>query len=194
MLKLDSSQPSRADPEGLTIPARRLARLLFAVLVLAACDSGTPPLNSERIRQSFGSYGVEILQAYGGQRVSCLYSEDQASGKTCRTIAVVEFTQPVDNELLPEHERILTGQSIGEVFVDAGWRIDKRNLLIGETAASDWTFDLEKLMRIDTAQAIATHRYEFFVERGERRIHYATITEMHHPDYLDSEQLHSYYD
>ena len=151
-------------------------------------------MNSERIRDQFGSYGVEILQADAGRRVSSLYSQGPDSGRICRTFAVVEFTIPVAQQILSEHERIVAGQSIGEVFVDAGWKIDKVSLFIGESSASEHDFALDELMRIDAQQSLATHRYKFVVESGADRIEYATITEVHHPDYLDQRQLTSIYD
>jgi hypothetical protein len=49
-------------------------------------------------------------------------------------------------------------------------------------------------MRIENEQALATHSYRFIVIRNEQLIGYATITEVHHPDYLDPAQLHAIYD
>ena len=44
-------------------------------------------LNSERIAQRFGSYGIEVLESDGRVRVSNLYSNEQG-GRICRTFAV----------------------------------------------------------------------------------------------------------
>jgi hypothetical protein len=162
--------------------------------VLAACESEPPQLNSERILQKFGSYGVQILQADDARRISSLYSDDKASGRTCRTFAIVEFALPVDRQIRAEHERIVAGQSIGQVFVDAGWKIDKQNLFIGESNASGYGYKLDELMRVDEQQSLATHRYKFVVEYADRRIEYATITEVHHPDYFNSSQLRLIYE
>lgn len=168
--------------------------LLPGLVLLAACDGDRQALNSERIREQFGTYGVEVLQADAGRRVSSLYSEDPDTGRICRTFALVEFAVPVAPQVLAEHERIVAGQSIGQVFVDAGWKIDKVNLFIGESSASEHGFPLDELMQIDARESLATHRYTFVVESGGRRIEYATITEVHHPDYLDPLQLQSIYD
>jgi hypothetical protein len=164
---------------------------------IALCHTGwaaEPQLNSERILQRFGSYGVEILDANDNRRVSNLHSVDSSSGKICRTYAVVEFDQPVDSRLLAEHERIVSGESIGIVFSNAGWTIRKETLFIGESDASDYDDNLWKLMRIESERMLATHRYRFIVSRNAQLIGYATITEVHHPEYLDPAQLHAIYD
>jgi hypothetical protein len=179
----------------LTLRSGIATAALFASVAL--CHAGLaaePLLNSERIVQRFGSYGVEVLDADDNRRVSNLHSMDSSSGRICRTYAVVEFDQPVDSRLLAEHERVVSGESIGTVFSNAGWTIRKESLFIGESDASDYEDNLGRLMRIESEQALATHRYRFIVSRDEQLIGYATITEVHHPDYLDAAQLHAIYD
>jgi hypothetical protein len=179
----------------LTFKSCAATAALFATIAL--CHAGwavEPLLNSERILQRFGSYGVEVLDADDTRRVSNLHSMDSSAERICRTYAVVEFDQPVDSRLLAEHERVVSGESIGTVFSDAGWTIQKETLFIGDSDASGYEDKLGKLMRIDIEQSLATHRYRFIVSRNEQRIEYATITEVHHPDYLDTAQLRAIYD
>jgi hypothetical protein len=38
------------------------------------------------------------------------------------------------------------------------------------------------------------HAYELRIEQDPESIHYATIVEVHHPDYLSPVELHSLYD
>lgn len=162
--------------------------------LFVACDSERQTLNSERIEQQFGSYGVDILYADDARRISNLYSDEPASGKICRTFAIVEFSLPVDRRIVSQHERIVAGESIGQVFADAGWQIDKQNLFIGESDVADYSYNLREMMHIDSQRSLATHRYRFIISQGDLRIEYATITEVHHPEYLDSGRLRSNYD
>ena len=158
--------------------------LAFCALSLAvACTGDTGPLNSDRIEQRFGSYGVEILNADPTRRVSSLFSEEPG-GRVCRTYAIVDFHLPVDIRLASEHGEVTAGDSIGQVFRRAGWKIRKTTEFIAEENARDVGHDLPALMRVAGDQPLATHRYRFEVIKGDVRIHYATITEVHHPDYL----------
>ena len=52
---------------------------------------------------------------------------------------------------------------------------------------------LADLMRIDLPASLATHVYEFVIRKEGRSFDYATIVELHHPDYLAVEDLHSIY-
>ena len=63
--------------------------LLFFVSACASQDTSVG-LNSERIRQNFGSYGVDVLSNENKRRISSLYSID-GDEKTTRTYAVVDF-------------------------------------------------------------------------------------------------------
>ena len=48
-------------------------------------------------------------------------------------------------------------------------------------------------MRIAAGTALATHGYVLSVSKGDQRIDYARIAEMHHPDYLDLAMLKAIY-
>ena len=48
-------------------------------------------------------------------------------------------------------------------------------------------------MKIALPATLATHHYLFTVTRDERSWNYATITEIHHPQYLTVEDLHDLY-
>ena len=83
-------------------------------LCLAACagQETQPELNSERIRQTFGSYGVDVLFNDANRRVSSLYSGD-SNDRTTRSYAVVDFADPATPALVTEHALVESGQSIG---------------------------------------------------------------------------------
>jgi hypothetical protein len=165
---------------------------IVALTAAVACAARPELLNSERIERRYGSYGVVVLQADAESRTSSLYS-NEASGRICRTLAIVEFMLPVDDRLAKAHRKVVAGGSIGATFRDAGWRIEKSTLLLGEMRADDAFEGTAGLMQIGAGASLATHRYRFDVIKGPVRIPYAVITEIHHPDYLRLEQLRAMY-
>ena len=169
--------------------------LLFPVclgLVLAACGSQGQPLNSERIAQTFGSYGVDVLQSSSEGRVSSLYS-GAGNDKVTRTFAVVRFSGRVRPVFASEHARVESGQSLGAVFKSAGWQIEKHNIFVGEMEIPAKYGLLSELMQIDLPQYLPTHVYLFVIRKGKNSYRYATITEFHHPDYLSAIDLRAAY-
>jgi len=172
----------------------RLCITLGLALCVAACASQEtrPELNSDRIRQTFGSYGVDVLANDENRRVSSLYS-GAGSDKTTRTYAVVDFIGAAKSALGTEHALIEAGGSIGEVFRDAGWSIDKRHFFIGELFVPATYTEIGALMHVDLSQLLAADVYLFVVGKDERSYNYATITEIHHPDYLSAADLKRIY-
>ena len=49
------------------------------------------------------------------------------------------------------------------------------------------------LMMLNTDLLLAAHAYELHIEKSDTSIHYATIIELHHPDYLNVEELRKFY-
>ena len=170
----------------------RLAFIALGSLVLSACVAGGSSLNSDRIERTFGSYGVEVIQQSGERRVSSLYSESGAERIT-RTYAVVEFLSESQRAYADVHSRILDGASIGVAFRRAGWAIEKQNLFIGELEVPASYAGIGDRMRVGLPATLGTHQYLFVVSRDERRYDYAMITEIHHPDYLTTEDLREIY-
>lgn len=161
-------------------------------LVLAACASQGQPLNSERIEQIFGSYGVDVIQASDDGRVSSLYSGSGAD-KITRTFAVVKFSGRISPAFANEHARVESGESLGAVFKSASWKIEKHNIFVGELEVAAKYSLLSELMQLSLPQNLATHVYLFVVRKDQRSYTYATITELHHPDYLSVEDLKDAY-
>ena len=60
-------------------------------------------------------------------------------------------------------------------------------------ARIDSTPKLESLMAIEPSR-LTVHVYTLGVSDGEREIDYATMTEIHHPDYLRTDRLREIYD
>ena len=148
-----------------------------------------PLLNSERIAQRFGSYGIEVLASDERVRVSDLYSDD-GGARTCRTFAVVVYPVAIDPAIAIEHEEIARGGSIGAVFAAHGWQVVKTNLRYSEVDAPE---RVATLMRIAAGTRLAAHAYELDVAKAGRSIEYALLVEIHHPDYLRVDDLRSIY-
>jgi hypothetical protein len=161
-------------------------------LMLAACGSQGQPLNSERIQQTFGSYGVEVLQSSSEGRVSSLYS-GSGDDKITRTFAVVKFSGRVRPTFANEHARVESGQSLGAVFKAAGWEIEKYNIFVGELEIPAKYTLLSELMQLQLPEKLATHVYLFVIRKDNRSYNYATITEIHHPDFLSLADLKAAY-
>ena len=163
--------------------------LLF---VLSSCGSQAQRLNSERIERAFGSYGVDVLQSSASLRVSSLYSGNGDS-KITRTFAVVKFSDRIRSPFAAEHASVLSGESLGAVFKSAGWQIEKHNIYVGEFEIPAKYGLISELMRTDLPEYLATHVYVFTINKDERSYNYATIVELHHPEYLSVEELHRIY-
>lgn len=183
----------RNDP---AIPALSIAWLVLALV--AGCGSPAPapappaaPLNSERIEQRFGSFGIEVLYQDAALRVSNLYSLERGR-RVCRTFALVRFA-PVPPQLEREHELIEDGGSLGAVMQANGWAVHKRHLYLGEVALEPRFVELVRLMAGIAAPALAVHVYRLSVSREARSLDYATVLEVHHPDYLDLARLSAAY-
>lgn len=165
------------------------AFLLLAVGCQAESETATavqPQLNSERIQAKFGSYGVDVLASGDGFRVSNLYSLD-GDAKVCRTLAIVQFADDMPAELAATHQAIQDGGSLGATLKRDGWELTKEHAILTDV-------DMPKLFRTigrstSDLTPLATSVYEIHVTREDRDFHYATIVEMHHPEYLDLEQL-----
>ncbi len=172
----------------------RSYKLTPAVLAaaLSACATETVLLNSERIEQQFGSYGIDVLASEAGLRRSSLYSIENGE-RVCRTYAIVRFTEELDSSYSPEHAKVLAGNSLGEVFKSQGWSIHKQNLHIGSFEVDHSTSEISRLMQLTENQALALHVYQLLLAKGDQVFEYATIVEAHHPDYLlESELLEIY--
>ena len=169
----------------------RLLAVCF-VLMLAACGSQGQRLNSERIERTFGSYGVDVIRSNRGERVSSLYS-GAGDEKVTRTFAVVKFSGRVRPAFAREHGEVESGQSLGAVFRSAGWAIEKHNIFIGELEVPGKYGIVSELMHIGLPEILATHVYLFVISKDERSYNYATIVELHHPDYLSADDLRNVY-
>lgn len=149
-------------------------------------------MNSERIRQEFGSFGIDVVECRADRRVASLYSMENGK-RVCRTYAEVAFNVSALPALAREHALVQSGQSIGAVFKGHGWHITKRHTRVGSTTLTADDDCILALMRLDPPQEVALHSYIFEVRKGGSVFHYATIMERHHPRYLDTGGLRAIY-
>ena len=140
-------------------------------------------LNSDGIAAKFGSYGVEVIRQDDDSRISSLYSVTDGV-KTTRTLAVVLFNVAELEPLEAEHDDILDGASIGTTFRNAGWQIQKSNIYLGELRGAEQAPLIRRWMGTAGKEILAMHVYDFYVTKDGRPHKYATIAEIHDPDYL----------
>jgi hypothetical protein len=155
---------------------------------LDACTHESERLNSERIAERFGSYGIDVISSEPGVRRSNLYSSENGV-QTCRTYAVVRFVDEPDAMIDTEHAQILAGKSIGAIFKARGWTVFKETLHIGTVTLDDGAHPVAILMRLDHKVDVAMHVYRLLLEKRQQAIDYATLIELHHPDYLSRADL-----
>jgi hypothetical protein len=161
--------------------------------VISACASEPVLLNSERIEQRFGSYGIDLLASEAGLRRSSLYSIDDGA-HICRTYAVVRFADQLDARYGEAHAKVLAGNSIGAIFRSHGWNVHKQTLHIGTLRLPAQNQSISALMHISGPRDLALHVYQLLLVRDEQVFDYATILEIHHPDYLSELGLYELYE
>lgn len=148
--------------------------------------------NSERIRLKFGSYGIEVLENNPGLRVSSLYSTHDGE-KINRTFAVTAYPDLIEPAFAKEHEAIINGQSIGIVFEQNGWLIDKHHLYFGEIETPRSHFSSSSYSGEAGKVQSAIHVYALVVKKDISEFQYAFIAEVHHPEFLQLEDLAAIY-
>ena len=151
-----------------------------------------PLENSERIRLKFGSYGIEVLENSPGIRVSSLHSTHNGINIS-RTFAVVAYPNVIEPEFQMEHDAIINGQSIGMLFKKNGWLIDKHHQYFGEIKTSPALFNSSS--HSDNASTVksAIHAYTLIIRKDVSEFQYASIAEVHHPDFLRLQDLSEIY-
>ena len=169
-------------------PSHKTSSLYVSLLfILLSCNNITESkntlLNSERIEQKFGSYGIDIVQSDNQSRVSFLYSLDpnNKNKKNYHTLAIVKFKETREVSII--HERILNGGSIGKSFKKEGWEIDKTNHQMMVISNPDKLLFKSWLPQISN-ENLALHFYELNVKTENYYYLYAEILEIHHPKYL----------
>lgn len=167
----------------------RIRRSLLALLAIAALPASAQILNSERIEQAFGSYGIAVVHSDERIRVSDLYSTDGAARIT-RTLAIVAYPVSIEPAIARAHARILAGESIGATFQNEGWQVVKTGHCYFETSLPA---AVAAVMNVAPGTRSAVHAYRLHVASDAASYDYAEIIEMHHPDYLTIADLEEIY-
>jgi len=159
---------------------------------LSACALEPESLNSKRIEERFGSYGIEVLSHESGIRRSSLHSID-GDTRVCRTYAVVRFVDESTPRVAAAHADILAGSSIGATFKSTGWHIGKVTLHVGSISLDGSDHVIGDLMHINGPTELSVHAYQLVLEKDSQTIDYATIIEAHHPDYMSLPEIEELY-
>ncbi len=142
-------------------------------------------MNSEDIKNRFGSYHVVVLTQDEAHRVASLCSEHNGA-MVCRTLAVTYFCQPTPEAALPADQLIRQGHSIGSTLSGAGLVIQRQPLLEATTLSGE---GFERLsagtVKSGTGLLIRLYRLDVGIDTGSVRP-YATIAEAHHPEHLSA--------
>lgn len=169
----------------------RVTAFIAITLLITACAPQRALLNSERIAERFGSYVVRLLQQDESRRVSNLASRLDDRLIT-RTLAITYFEKP-HAEFAEVAASIRGGASIGSSFQDAGWEVSKQTRHIGNYSVASGETTVAQLMEISLPRDLAMHVYRFSVTQGEQSLPFATIVELHHPDYMTASDLRRIY-
>lgn len=154
-----------------------------------------PKLNSDRIEYFFGNYGVDILNVespiFSNSRITNLYSVHQGK-KIMRTLAVVDFLDPIHPDLYEAHHKIKEGESIGIALREHGFRIHKIPMCFGSVFLSPSLMDWMDEHYIDRT---VLHVYRLEISKNDKSdlIPYCNILEVHSPQYLTNEWLQALY-
>jgi hypothetical protein len=167
---------------------RNTVPTIVLAAALSACSLQSEVLNSERIKNRFGSYGVEIIEQDDDTRRSSLYSISDGK-RTCRTYAIVKFAGGDAFDISDVHQKVVDGASIGSTFKSDGWEIRKETIYVGEVALPGVRHPVGELMHLQSTANLAVHAYHLHIEKGSTSQQYATIVEAHHPEYLGESEL-----
>ena len=160
----------------------KLSGFILAVLVNLSWAEVTPTLNSDAIKATFGTYGVDVINQSESTRVANLYSLS-GDAKICRTLAVTEFVLPTDPALTEAHRLIRAGGSIGATLRSAGFTINKKLLIKTETVAGDEFVSLTH-GSVLLGAPLYTKVYALFAQQDGLQIPYAVIAEAYHPEHF----------
>jgi len=145
-------------------------------------------LNSQNIEARYGSYEIDLVEPGPLIRRAVMSSVDKGV-RTCRTFALTEFIGRGEPEGSAARERILSGASIGATLLSEGWKLSKQTIHLGSVAVNEPTHRLLALMRLQAPQTLALHVYQMHIGRAHPDVEYATIGELHHPDYFTLDAL-----
>lgn len=144
-------------------------------------------LNSARIEDKFGSYGVSPLvnDMERGLRLANLHSKD-GEQQVMRTLALVNFAKKIEQELSVAHQEILNGASLGSTLVRYGAKVNKT--VIYKNSFDNLPQKIYNLMNI-SKRKLPVFIYDLSAEINNKNIYYCTITEVYSDEFLNMDEL-----
>ena len=140
-------------------------------------------MNSEDIKNRFGSYHVKVMQQDQDHRVASLYS-DHGNNAVCRTLAVTYFWHPTPPEVMSADQLIRQGHSIGSTLSGTGLLLKRQSLLEAITP-SGASFELLTAGTVRPGTPLVLRLYRLDAGIFDRSLSpYATIAEAHHPEHI----------
>ncbi len=168
----------------------RRSEIPLSVLNTMQSATVTEPeyLNSEKIEAKYGNYHIDVIASHGRTRQSALSSESDGT-RVCRTFALTRFSD--EGGSVSSHGTIRGGASIGATLQRDGFSILKSTIHVGRITITNRQHSVVKLMHLQTPAELALHIYRLSIAKDGDVIDYATISEIHHPEYLTEEDVRS---
>lgn len=138
-------------------------------------------MNSDRIRQMFGSYSVDVLRQQEDLRIANLCSK-HGTRTICRTLAVTLFAPTLPDALQRADQMIREGSSIGETLRQQGFVTHKADTHWCTVTAGE-PFASITQQEVAAGSRLAARVYTLLVEHEGDCWEYATIAEAYHPEH-----------
>jgi hypothetical protein len=155
--------------------------LITLIAPLICLNIQAAPLNSDAIRDRYGSYSVDVIAQSSTQRVAALRSGFEPN-VICRTLAFTQFKTPVAKELQQIHNQILDGSSIGETIRKNGFEVIKRDQKYFQITSGN-LFDRLSRNTVPKGALLLAQIYRISASSTSSEHPYAVIIEIYHPDY-----------
>ncbi|EED34606.1 hypothetical protein NOR51B_544 [Luminiphilus syltensis NOR5-1B] len=139
-------------------------------------------MNSDLIRERFGSYFVDVMRQSEQTRLANLYSMENGE-KICRTLALTQFFLPTCPELAEPDQQIRRGASIGATLRGAGYAVEKIESAIIVAKAGRKMADLTG-GQVATGSRIEIRVYALNAVSAGSTYPYAMIAEAYHPAHI----------
>ena len=139
-------------------------------------------MNSDKIRERFGHYGVELLEQDTRTRLASLYSLS-GEQRITRTLALTRFELPTHPGVEAQDAQIRSGESIGATLRKAGWSIVKNETIDCQVTAGQ-RFALLGGATLSPEDNVLLRVYTLNITRQDLSIDYAIIAEAYHGEHI----------
>ncbi len=139
-------------------------------------------MNSDKIRERFGHYGVELLEQHTRTRLASLYSLS-GEQRITRTLALTRFELPTHQAVSEQDAQIRAGDSIGATLRHAGWNVVKNHTTDCQVAAGK-RFAALGGTTLNPEDQVLVRVYTLSVLKKDLAIDYAIIAEAYHCEHI----------